>query len=83
MILVSFPSRTNLKLHVSVTPKMVEKVIANLHSSKASGLNYIPMVVIKNFKLELLYILAEIFNICLKESRFSRFLKGLIGGPCV
>ena len=62
---------------------MVEKVIANLHSSKTSGLDYIPMVVLKNFNLELLYKLAEIFNMRLKESRFSRFLKGLIGGPCV
>ena len=33
-----FPSRTNLKLHnISVTPKMVKKVIMNLDLSKASG----------------------------------------------
>ena len=33
-----FPSRTNLKLHnVSVSPKMVKKVIMNLNLSKASG----------------------------------------------
>ena len=33
-----FPSRTNLKLYnISVTPKMVKKVITNLDSSKASG----------------------------------------------
>ena len=33
-----FPSRTNLKLHnISVTSKMVKKVIANLDLSKASG----------------------------------------------
>ena len=33
-----FPSRTNLKLHnISITPKMVKKVIANLDSSEASG----------------------------------------------
>ena len=32
------PSRTNLKLHnISVTPKMVKKVIANLDFSKTSG----------------------------------------------
>ena len=31
-----FPSRINLKLHdISVTPKMVKKVIMNLHLSKA------------------------------------------------
>ena len=33
-----FPSRTNLKLHnISITAKMVKKVITNLDSSKASG----------------------------------------------
>ena len=33
-----FPSRSNLKLHnISITPKMVKKVITNLDSSKASG----------------------------------------------
>ena len=33
-----FPSRTNLKLHnISITPKIVQKVITNLDSSKPSG----------------------------------------------
>ena len=33
-----FPSRTNLKLHnISVTPKMVKKVIMNIDLLKASG----------------------------------------------
>ena len=33
-----FPSRTTLKLHnISVTPKMVKKVITNFDSSRASG----------------------------------------------
>ena len=66
-----FPSRMNLKLHnVSVTPKMVRKVIMNLDLSKASGLDCIPVVVLKNCKPELSYILAELFNKCLKESCF-------------
>ena len=44
-----FPSRTNLKLHnISITPKMVKKVITNLDSSKASGPDCIPAVVLKN-----------------------------------
>ena len=43
----SFPSRTNPKLHdISVTPKMVRKLIMNLDSSKASGPNCIAVVVI-------------------------------------
>ena len=31
---------------------MVKKVIANLDSSKMSGLDYIPVVVLKNCELE-------------------------------
>ena len=66
-----FPSTTNLKLHnISVTPKMVRKVVMNLDLSKASGPDCIPVVVLKNCELELSYILAELFNKCLKESYF-------------
>ena len=33
-----FPSKTNSRLHnISVTPKMIKKVIMNLHFPKASG----------------------------------------------
>ena len=66
-----FPSRTNLKLHnISITPKMVRKVVMNLDLSKASGPDCIPVVVLKNCEPELSYILAELFNKCLKESCF-------------
>ena len=66
-----FPSRTNLKLHnISVTPKMVKKVIMNFDLSKAPGPDCIPVVVLKNCEPELSYILAELFNMCLKESCF-------------
>ena len=69
--LPAVPSRTNLKLHnISITPKMVKKVITNLDSSKASGPNCIPVMVLKNCEPELSYILAELFNMCLKESCF-------------
>ena len=52
----------NLKLdNISITPKLVKKVITNLDSSKASGPDCIP---------ELPYILAELFNMWLKESCF-------------
>ena len=64
-----FPSETNLELHnISVTPKMVRKVVMNLNLSKASGPDYIPVVVLKNCEPELSYILAELFN---KESCFA------------
>ena len=49
---------------------MVKKVITNLDLSKASGPDSIPVVVLKNFELEFSYILAELFNECLKESCF-------------
>ena len=66
-----FPSRTNLKLYnVSVTPKRVKKIVMNLDLSKASGADYIPVVVLKNCEPELSYILAELINKCLKESCF-------------
>ena len=49
---------------------MVNKVIMNLDLSKASGPDCIPMVALKNSGPELSYILAELFNKCLKESCF-------------
>ena len=71
-----FSSRTNLKLHnISVTLKMVKKVMTNLDSSKASGPDCIPVVILKNCEPELLYVLAELFNICLKESCFPHCWK--------
>ena len=42
----------------------------NLDLSKASGPDCIPVVALKNCELELSYILAELFNKCLKESYF-------------
>ena len=42
----------------------------NLDSSRVSGPDCIPVVVLKNFESELSYILAELFNMCLKESYF-------------
>ena len=66
-----FPSRTNLKLHnISVTPKIIRKVVMNLDLSKASGPDCIPVVVLKNCKAELSSILVEFFKKCLKESCF-------------
>ena len=48
-----YPSRTNLELHnISVTPKMVKKVISHLDSSKAFGPNCFPVMVLKNCEPE-------------------------------
>ena len=60
MSLPVFTSRTNLKLHnISVTPKIY------LDLSKASGLDCIPVVVLKNCEPKLSYKKAELFNMCL------------------
>ena len=49
---------------------MIRKVVMNLDLSNASGPDCIPVVVLKNCEPELCYILAELFNKCLKESCF-------------
>ena len=69
----NFSKNSNLDDSVTSSPlfssrKMVKKIITNLDLSKASGPDYIPVVVLKNCERELSYILAKIFNMCLKES---------------
>ena len=49
---------------------MVKKVITNLDLSKASVRDCIPVVVLKNCEPEISYIVAGLFNKCLKESCF-------------
>ena len=52
--LLVFSSRANPKLHnISVTPTMVKKVITNLDSTKASSLDCVPVVILKNCEPEL------------------------------
>ena len=66
-----FHSRTNLKLHnISVTSKMVKKVIMNFDLSRVSGPACISVVVLKNCEPELSYILSELFNKRMEESCF-------------
>ena len=54
---------------------MVKKVIPNVDSSKISRPDCIPVVVLKNCGPELSYILAKLFNMCLKESCFPNCWK--------
>ena len=49
---------------------MVKRVITNLDSSKASVPDCISVVVLKKYESQLSYILAELCNMCLKESYF-------------
>ena len=66
-----FFSRNNLRQHnISVTPKIVEKVIITLDLSKASGPDCIPVVLLKDSESELALVLAEFLNKCLKEPCF-------------
>ena len=67
----------------TVTFKLVKKVIISLDLSKKSDPDYFPAVVLKNGEPELSYILAELFNMCLKESCFSNGWKVLICRPCI
>ena len=74
--LPAFPSRTNQKLYkITVTYKMVKCVITNIDSSKAFFPDSILVMILKNGELELSHILAKLFNMCLKESRFPDFWK--------
>ena len=66
-----FFSRTNLKRHnISLTLKLVQKVTTSLALLKVFGPDFIPVVILKNCKPELLYMLAELFNMCLMEFFF-------------
>ena len=66
-----FPFRTNMKQHnFSVIPKVVKKVIINFDLSKASSPDCIAVVALKNCEAKLSFILAELFNKCLKGSCF-------------
>ena len=70
-----FPSRTNLKLHnISVTSRMVKKIIRDLDLSQASGPDCIPVMVLKTCEPELSYILAELFNRFHQWSMYLRML---------
>ena len=76
-----FPSRTNLKLHnFFVTRKIVIEVITNLDSSKASGPDRIPVVVLKSWTFihtswTLQYVSERVL--------FSRLLESVICHPCI
>ena len=76
--LPDFPCRTNLNF---VTPKMVKTIIMSLDLSKASGPDCIPLVVLRNCEPELSYILAELFNKCVKKSCFPDCWKVLLVVP--
>ena len=76
MYLFTCFSITNLKLHhIFATPKKVKKVISNFGLSKVPGPDCIPVVFLKNYEPEVSWVLAELFNKCLKVSCSPYFLK--------
>ena len=78
-----FHSRTNLKMfNYALTSMIVKKVITNLDFSKTSGTDCISVVVVKNSGPEISYMLAELFNECLRQSCFP-VLQGITDGPCI
>ena len=67
--LPTFNCRTDFTLsNMVITPKLVKKAISKLDSSKTSGPDSIPVVVLKNWEPELFFILTNLFNLCLKEA---------------
>ena len=70
-----------MKQHnISVTHKMVKKIKTDLDLSKATGPDYIPVVVLKNCKPELSYLLDDL--VVFQRVLFSRLVKVFIGGSC-
>ena len=65
-----FLFKTSMKLH-NITPKMVKNVTMNLDSSKESGPDCIPLVVLKKFRPEPLCILVELFKFVWKNLVFQ------------
>ena len=70
----NFSKKSNLDdsgISLPVSPSRTKKeVIKNLDLSRTSDPHCIPVVVLKTCEPELSYILAELFNKCLKESCF-------------
>ena len=82
--LPAFSSRTNLKLqNISVTPKLIKKVMANLDLPKASCPDGIAVVVLQNCesKLSSYYLNSLNIEYVSEGVLFSRLLERLIGGP--
>ena len=61
--------------NISITLKLIKKVIINLDLSKGSGTLYIPLVVRRKYESELSYILAELFSMGLWEFNKTNYSK--------
>ena len=71
IFLFVYSSRTNLKLHsILVSLKTMKWVIPNLGSSKVSNTDCILLAVLNNCEPKFSYLLADLFNICMKGATF-------------
>ena len=69
--LPDYPSKTDSSLsNFTVSAKEVASLISGLDSTKATGPDNIPVMVLKNISPELSPILAKLFNKCLKKKCF-------------
>ena len=66
--LLAVSSRTNLKLHIPATVKLIKRVMADRDLSKAYSPNCVPVIHLNDCKLKLSDILVELLNIFLKEN---------------
>ena len=74
--LPDFPQLTDCLLSkFSVTSKEIGKLVRKLDSTKATGPDEIPVVVLKHISPELSPILAKLFNCCLTEKCFPDIWK--------
>ena len=74
--LPGFPSRTEQKLSSkNITAKMVSRAIYDLDTSKVTGPERIPAIVLKMCSPELSPFLDKLYNKCLAESYFPSCLK--------
>ena len=64
-----FSSRTKLNCIIFLElSSCIGRVLANFDYSEVSSFLCVPVLVLKNCEPELVYILAEFFNLCLNES---------------
>ena len=69
--LPDYPTKTDKSLsNFTVSAKEVAKLIRALDSTKATGPDNIPVVVLKNISPELSPILAKVFNKCIQQNCF-------------
>ena len=65
--------RINPNLHTVSITHMFKKVITVLDFSKVSGLDFIPVVILKICELEFSDLLADLFRMCFQESCFPAY----------